>query len=111
MLRIEGKTIQLTRGDTTRIAIVLEGRELMDGTEAVFTVKRGQWKHNEPVIRKTLTVVDNRAHVFLSDEETDIEPGSYVWDCRVKEVDDEGMNIFTPMEYGRFAVLEAIGDE
>lgn len=111
MLRIEEKTIQLTRGDTTRICIVMEGRDLPDGTEAVFTVKRTAWKKTEPVLQKQLTVLDNKAHLFLDSDETDIEPGNYVWDVRVKEPDDEGMNIFTPMEYGRFGVLEAISDE
>lgn len=111
MLRIEDKTIQLTRGDTVRIAIVLEGRELPDGTEAVFTVKRGPWRHRETALEKQLTVVENKAHVFLESEETMLEPGEYVWDVRVKERDDEGMNVLTPMEYGRFGVLEAIGYE
>lgn len=111
MLRIEGKSIQLTRGDTARISIVLEGRDVADGTEAMFTVKKTAWRHNVPLLRKFLTAASGRLHLFLDPEETKLEPGEYVWDVRIKETDEEGMNVFTPMEYGRFAVLEAIGDE
>lgn len=111
MLRVEGTSIQLTRGDTTRLKARLEGRELPEGSVALFTVKRGPWRHEEATIQKEIPVVDNTVNVMLTAEETEIEPGHYAWDIRVKEPYGEGENRFTPMIYGGLDVLEAIGDD
>lgn len=111
MLRIEGTSIQLTRGDTTRLKMRLTGRELPEGCTALFTVKRGAWRHGEAVIQKLIPVTDDTVSVMLSAEETEIEPGHYAWDVRINEPYEGGENRFTPMAYGGLDVLEAIGDE
>lgn len=111
MLRIEGTSIQLTRGDTTRLKMRLVGRKLPKGCMALFAVKKGTWRHGEPVIAKVIPVTDDTVSVMLAAEETELEPGHYVWDLRIKEPYDDGMNRFTPMAYGGLDVLEAIGDE
>lgn len=108
---MEGTSVQITRGDTTRFAIVLKGREVPEGTEALFTVKKKPWRHDEVVIQKTIPVVSGKVNVFLEPYETKIEPGSYVWDVRIKEPYDGDTLVLTPMGYGGFDVLEAIGDE
>lgn len=103
--------MELTRGDTTRLSISLSGRELPKGAKALFTVKKQSWRHDEPVIQKTIPVVSGKVCVMLEAEETEIDTGHYVWDVRIEEPYDDGVNRFTPMAYGGFDVLEAIGDE
>lgn len=107
MLKVSGTGIRLTRGDTGRFAINLEGREVENGAKALFTVKKGAWQHCAPVISEEIPVLDNRVHVFLTPDVTNIPAGDYVWDLRLIV----GGDVFTPMEYGLFRIMEAIGDE
>lgn len=107
MLKISGNGIRLTRGDTIRFTIRLTGREVPDGTKTLFTVKKSAWQHGDPLIREEIPVLGNAVHVFLPPEKTNITSGDYVWDLRVM-VDED---VFTPMEYALFHVVEAIGDE
>jgi len=111
VLRIEEKAIQITRGDSTRFSIVLENRDVKDGTAAIFAVKKKPWRHDAPVIRKEIETTDGKVHVMLTPDETDIPAGNYVWDVRIREMDEEGLEVFTPMEYARFGVVEAMSDE
>ena len=111
MLRVEGTSIQLTCGDTTRLKMRLTGRELPKESMALFTVKRGTWRHGEAVIQKEIPVTDDTVSVMLEKDETELEPGHYAWDLRISEPYNDGNNRFTPMAYGGLDVLEAIGDE
>lgn len=111
MVKVEGTSVQITRGDTTRFAIVLKDREVPAEAEALFTVKKKPWRHDDAIIQKTIPVVLNKVNVLLEPEETKLEPGGYVWDVRIKEPYEDGEIILTPMAYGGFHVLEAIGDE
>lgn len=107
MLKVSGTGIRLTRGDTIRFTVRLTGYDVPDGTKTVFTVKKRAWRHGEPVIEQEIPVTDNAVHVLLSPEETDVDAGDYVWDLRVF-IDAD---VMTPMEYGSFCVMEAIGHE
>lgn len=107
MLKISGNGIRLTRGDSTRFTIRLKERDVPDGTKALFTVKKSAWPHSRPMIEEEIPVVDNAVHVMLPPETTDIPSGDYVWDLRVLVEGD----VFTPMEYAMFHVVEAIGYE
>ena len=111
MLRVERNNIEMTKGDSIRLTIVLEGRELKEGTQALFTVKGTVWEPARPDIEMLIDVLDGQnVHVLLAPEDTELEPGDYVWDVRVLEEDDEGnVDVLTPMEYGTLRVLEAIG--
>ena len=109
MLEINGKGIVLTRGDTTRFTIRLEGRDVADDTRTVFTVKKSAWRHAKTVIEKEISVVDGAVHVFLEPEDTDIDAGEYVWDIRVAQEDESATVVLTPMWYGTLRVAEAIG--
>ena len=111
MLKIDRMGIQITRGDTVRFVIALEGREVADGTKAIFTVKSTPWEPCQPEIEKTISVEDGKVYVMLDRAETDFAPGHYVWDVRVLEPENGKKNMITPMEYAAFRVVEAIGDE
>lgn len=110
MLNIDRNTIEITQGDSVRFTIDLVGRELPKGTNAVVTVKGTYWEPTRANIEQTVEVMDGKVHVMLDPGETALEPGDYVWDVRVLEpAEDGGMYVLTPMEYGVFRVLPAIG--
>lgn len=111
VLRIEGNSVEITRGDSVRFMIRLKNRELAEGTQAVFTVKGTPWEPARPEIEKVIDVVENQVSVVLESYETDLTPGHYVWDLRLKEPAADGHNdVLTPMEYAVFKVREAIGE-
>lgn len=110
MLKINGYNVELTRGDSVRFMIRLMERKLAEGSKAVFTVKDTPWEPCMPAIEKELDVTDGRVSVVLEPYETDITPGHYVWDLRVKEAAEDGVHVLTPMEYAAFVVKEAIGE-
>lgn len=113
MVRIERHNIEATRGDSVRFTITLEGRVLKENTKALVTVKATPWEPARPVIEQMLDVIDgNKVHVFFEPEDTcALVAGDYVWDARVMEPnEDGGTYVMTPMEYGTFRILEAIGE-
>ena len=111
MLNIDGHSIEVTRGDSVRLMVHLKGREFPEGTKAVFTVKDTVWEPCRPVIEKVMEVMDGAVSVILEPGDTDIVAGHYVWDLRLKEPSENGMQeVLTPMEYAAFRVLEAIGE-
>lgn len=112
MFRIDRHGIEMTRGDSARVLIRVKGRELPEGTQAVFTVKDTPWEPCSPVIEKVLDVVDDAVSLVLEPADTEtLHPGHYVWDLRLKEPrDDGGQEVLTPMEYAAFKIVEAIGE-
>ena len=112
MLIIDNNGIAITRGDSMRLMVRLSNRELPAGTQALFTVKDTPWEPCAHVIEKLIDVMDGCVSVLLTPAETDITPGHYVWDLRIKEPVENGRTeVHTPMEYAAFTVLEAVGDE
>ena len=110
MLEINGHGITVTRGDSVRFAIKCTERDLAEGTKAVFTVKSTPWEPCRPDIEKNCDVIDGLVHVILNPIDTDIVPGNYVWDVRLKEPAEDNTNVLTPMMYAAFRVVEAIGE-
>lgn len=111
MFTIDGKNIELTRGDSFSFTMTFTGRTLPAGCSAIFTVKK-KVKDDEAVIEKTVDVQDNKAAVFLYPEDTSgLSTGTYFWDMRVKIPLENGSHeVRTPMEYASFQLLEVIGD-
>ena len=105
MHRFDGYDIELTAGDSLFFNVKLAGRELPDGSKAVFTVKRNP-KDDEAVIEKELEVKDGAVYVQLYSEETDLPARTYYWDLRVMF----GNEVETPMEYAAFTILQPVGD-
>lgn len=78
--------------------------------QAVFTLKK-RVRDPEPLMEKTSAVTDNVAAVFLAPSDTDALPfGTYYWDVRVIVPGHGGADVYTPMEYASFQLLEVIGD-
>lgn len=111
MYRFDGMDIELTRGDSVQFKITIKGRELPQGTEALFTVKRSP-SAEEAVIEKRLAVdVDGAMLIGLSSTDSDIPARTYFWDLRVLlPLGDGSFEVRTPMEYAAFTILGVIGD-
>lgn len=110
MVEINGYDIQLTRGDTLFLRVDLTGRDLPEGTDAVFTVKKNI-RSDEVLLRKRFDASDEVVGIRLSSRETRLDPGVYVWDVRLQIPAEDGTyEVYTPMEYAAFVVLESVGE-
>ena len=110
MVTINGYDIELTRGDTLFLRIDLSGRDLPEGSNAVFTVKKSV-RSDEVILRKRFDASDEVLGIRLSSRETRLEPGVYVWDVRLQIPQEDGtMEVVTPMEYAAFVVLDCVGE-
>ena len=111
MYRFEGQNIELTRGDSVQFKVVLRGRELPEGSIALFSVKKKPGD-SECVMEKRIALEeDGVALIGLSHEDTDIPAGNYWWDLRVLlPLGDGSFEVRTPMEYASFMIMEVIGN-
>lgn len=111
MYRFDGYDIELTRGDSLTLRIDLKGRDLPVGTEAVLTVKK-RVRDEAVVLRKRCDASDEMLTITLEAEETNLPPGPYVWDVRLRIPRENGTTeIYTPMEYAALTILAAVGTE
>lgn len=111
MFRIDRNNIEFTRGESVRFTIRLKGRELAEGTQAVFACKDTLWDPAAPCIEKAVDIVDGKAHVILTPYDTDITAGTYFWDLRVYETDITGeTHVMTPMDAGTIIVKERVAE-
>ena len=109
MVRFDGHDIEITRGDTLLLRIDLDGRDLPEGTQAVFTVKQSV-SSQEALITQWCDASAETLTVYLLPQQTDLAPGVYVWDVRLRiPLETGGYEVHTPMEYAAFAVLPAVG--
>lgn len=111
MYRIEGYDIELTRGDSLTLRIDLKGRDLPEGTEACMTVKK-RVRDENIILQKRCDASQEILTIALEAEETNLEPGMYVWDVRLRIPRENGTyEIYTPMEYAALVILETVGTE
>lgn len=110
MHTIDGYDIAITRGDSLVFRVALDGRELLPGAESLFTVKRSP-RDPEALIEKRADASQGTVAVFLTPEDTDLEPRTYYWDLRVRVPSSDGASfeVETPMEYAALTILPAIG--
>lgn len=105
----ESYDIQVTQGDTVTLRIDLSGRDLPEGSEAVFTVKQNL-TDEEPILQKRFNASDEVLVIVLSHDETNLEPGTYFWDIRLMiPMEEGGWEVYTPMNYAALAVTAAVG--
>lgn len=110
MHEFNGHDIVLTQGDTLLFKILLNGRELPEGSVGYFTVKRNP-RLAEALIEKKMDASNEELIVQLDSTDTNLPARTYYWDVRVLIPRDEGgYEVETPMEYAAFTVLEAVGE-
>lgn len=109
MVTFDGYDIELSRGDTLVMKIELDGRDLPEGTDGVFTIKK-RITSDEVVLQKRFNASDEELVVVLDADETNIAPGTYFWDVRLQiPMEEGGYEVYTPMEYAAFVVLPVVG--
>jgi len=109
MVEINGFDIAVTRGDSLYLRIDLDGRDLPEGSLAVFTVKKDV-RSSEELIRLVTDASSETLTIALAPAQTSLEPGVYVWDVRMLiPLSSGATEVYTPMQYAAFAVLDAVG--
>lgn len=109
MVTFDGYDVELSRGDTLVMKIELDGRDLPEGTDGVFTIKK-RITSDEVVLQKRFNASDEELVVVLDADETNIAPGTYFWDVRLQiPMEEGGYEVYTPMEYAAFVVLPVVG--
>lgn len=109
MVEINGFDIAVTRGDSLYLRIDLDGRDLPEGSQAVFTVKKNV-RSDEELVRFIADASSESLTIALSPEQTNLDPGVYVWDVRILIPLPSGdREVYTPMQYAAFAVMDAVG--
>ena len=110
MVEINGYDIAVTRGDSLYLRINLEGCDLPDGAQAVLTIKQ-HIRSEEALIQTRMDASGEVLGIALSPQQTNLPPGSYVWDVRILVPHEEGVEVYTPMNYAAFVVLDAVGTD
>ena len=109
MVEINGFDIALTCGDSLHLRADLGGRDLPEGSKAVFTLKK-TIRSRSNVVQKVFDAADEVVGIHLTPEETALPPGNYVWDVRLLlPLGEDRLEVYTPMKYASFVVLEAVG--
>ena len=105
MIRTNGHEMIVSRGDTASVTMNFSGDVPEDGTTAVITLKKST-RAQANVWEKRLTVEDGAVVMELENEDTDLEPGTYMWDVRLLM---DGGKVYTPIRPAPFTVLEVVG--
>lgn len=101
MLNFNKDTYKITmvRKDTGDLTIALENYLLDDGDEIIFTVNTGYDLENH-LIQKRITQFNNHsALVHLSVEDTDLEPGEYLYDIQLNTADGRVDTVLGPAKF------------
>ena len=101
MLNFDKDTYKITmvRKDTGDLTVALENYLLDTGDEVVFTVNTG-YDLEHPLIQKRITEFqDHSALVRLGVEDTDLEPGEYLYDVQVNTADGRVDTVIGPAKF------------
>lgn len=81
---IDGTNLEMTRGDSERIAVSLTGYTLQPGDMVELTVRQAIYS-NEPVLYKKVTdFSENTAYINILPEDTaSLQFGNYVYDVQL----------------------------
>lgn len=92
MLLIMNNKISLTRGDTARINISLDGYELQEGDKLLFTVKKtvNDAKECFQIITETNSIKINPTHT------NDMSYGEYVYDVQLSMANGDIYTVVSP---------------
>lgn len=101
MLNLDKDTYKITmvRKDTGDLTVALDNYLLDTGDEVVFTVNTG-YDLEHPLIQKRITEFqDHSALVRLGVEDTNLEPGEYLYDIQVNTADGRVDTVLGPAKF------------
>ena len=101
MLNYDKDTYKITmvRKDTGDLTVALENYLLDDGDEVVFTVNTGYDLENHLIQKRITEFQDHSAFVHLSVDDTDLEPGEYLYDVQVNTADGRVDTVIGPAKF------------
>lgn len=111
MVALNGKDIQVSKGDTLSLQVAFTGDELPEGTKVLFTVRENP-ADPDALFEKEYEPEGNTISIYLDALETNHAPGVYVWDLRVILPEEEFRlaRVITPFVPAKFEVLEVVGN-
>lgn len=101
MLRFnqETKKISMIVKDTGNLTLGVKNYVLDDGDEVVFTINSKREDEN-PIVQKSITTfTDGKAIISLTKEDTDVEPGEYMYDIQVNTADGRVDTVVGPAKF------------
>ena len=106
MLSVKGSDIQVTRGDTAYLSLVItldDGSEYarIDGDKLVFTVKRSYNSEYEYIQKE----IDGLALTLTGDDTRELDYGNYWYDIELTTFDG---GVYTVIGPARFIVREEV---
>ena len=105
MLHIKDNTMSMVRKDTGSFEFSLENYTLTTGDTVYFTVAEDVGS-KQKVIQKVVTEFNNGVAQFsISATDSDIEPGTYVYDIQVNRADGQVDTVIGP---AKFKVIEGV---
>lgn len=101
MLNLDKDTSKITiiRKDTGDLTITIENYLLDEGDEVVFTVNTGYDLEHSLIQKRITEFQDHSALVHLNVEDTDLEPGEYLYDIQVNAADGRVDTVLGPAKF------------
>ena len=101
MLNFDKDTYKITmvRKDTGDLTVALENYLLDTGDEVVFTVNTGYDLENTVIQKRVKEFQNHSALVHLSVEDTDLEPGEYLYDIQINTADGRVDTVLGPAKF------------
>jgi len=110
---IESQTLEIIRGDDVSMIINFtdEDGAVVDITQAIvfFTVKRKLSDTDDKAViaveqTSHITPLTGKTEIELTNQQTDIRPGTYFYDLQLKRTDEKISSIV----YGKFQVIQDV---
>lgn len=103
MLRVKGKEIHLTKGDTAYLTVGvtrlvngnIEDFPLTDGSELMLTIVKNI--EEEAVVKKT--IVGSNVFIFYPSDTEKLGVGRYVYTIKLKTEDEEIFTVVNPSDF------------
>ncbi|WP_434310485.1 hypothetical protein [Hominifimenecus sp. rT4P-3] len=108
MFTIKNNRIAITRGDTAIIKVELMNHTWAEGDRMYFTVKKHAGNTDITIQKIIDEFSDGLANIYLSQYDTNIPAGDYVYDLQCNLADGRIDTIVGPEE---FQVLEGVTDD
>lgn len=105
MLQIKDNTLSIIRKDTGAFEFTIENYTLAEGDIVYFTVAE-EAGSQKPLFQKVVTEFrDGVAQFSISAIDSNIEPGTYVYDIQVNRADGQVDTVIGP---AKFKVIEGV---
>lgn len=92
------KNIYISRAEDVPISIDITGTEISPEDVIFFVVRRNTY--SEPVIQNSYTRIENNLLIVtLSNEDTNISEGNYIYEISIRWADNRKNKIFDPHKF------------